>query len=414
MLPQFVFSITYLLLLLSSTQFGCASAFVAVQTLEIGVKAVGWPHEQNELQDIDTAVTPLVCALCSTQTSGESDVGCSSRLTHVGEDTLALHIYAVTSNLKDFFTVSTAFRNWGETNADPLLSVVTDAAIQKSKIVRTKLAKIQSRYSVPCRDKSVSQLLPICSTTENCKVSILITGLEGTVGETVCPHVPVPCESYLVSQTVEDNRNEVIIKDLANALEIVIAFVDDVRNGRAKATRVELLHGNQSAQLYASNEGDLYEYPIDSTQVCNRDDSLWLLLLLVLLFFILLVFRYSWRAGHRRSKKKERQAIIDDELRIQQERFNSNTVMGPQEMHYVEQPYTASGGGFAVEDYNAEQSRWQMQHQQEVPDYVEQYTPMASGGLPEETVMYTDESGMVYVYTQGACDEAVLNTADQA
>ncbi|KAH9588818.1 hypothetical protein LSM04_000005 [Trypanosoma melophagium] len=292
-----------------------------VHIINLTLVTFGWPETEEELAKLDKVVGSVVCPLFSSSdgTSSAMNMGlCSSFLREVKQDRIALHVRAETSSFAESYAASRTSLAWLDGNTNELLDTVTKAvseALGSKLVVPTQL---DGTYIVPCRGtNSTREVLPLCSSSNNCMASIVVEGLEGSVTDIFCSYVPTPCERHVVSSTLTNGEIMINIKDVNNALEIVLQFTGAVRNSTVHATRVQLYSHGRLAQLYAKNENQLYARPIKMVPHCSAMTALWMFSLIGIVFILLILSRYVWWKGRHTAKKKERKIIIEEEMRAQ-------------------------------------------------------------------------------------------------
>ncbi|ORC87285.1 uncharacterized protein TM35_000232560 [Trypanosoma theileri] len=297
-----------------------AASQADVHIVNVSLMTFGWPQEDAQLTALNKVVGSAVCPLFSGgNVSSDMSVGfCRAFLRSVALDRLALQAQADTSSFADSLQASRAALAWVEGNTSELLETVTTAV---SEALSTKLVvptQLGGTYIVPCRGtNSTREVLPLCSSSNNCMASIVVEGLQESVTDIFCSYVPTPCGDHVVSGAFSDDTIMINITNVKNALEIVLQFTETVRDLSVHATRVELYSQGRLAQLYAKNENQLYATTIKSIPHCDPTTGLWMFSLIGIVFILLILSRYVWWRGRHTAKKKERRIIIEEEMRAQ-------------------------------------------------------------------------------------------------
>ncbi|AAQ16054.1 hypothetical protein, conserved [Trypanosoma brucei brucei TREU927] len=314
----------FFLLLLTGQALLChfhqpAAAVVGLQEANMTLEARDWSQDSAVLDTSVKVVTSTVCGLInSTEEISIPNGWCVAFLTPMAPGKLTLNIHAETSNVRDFVTVSDTFRYWVGDDSKDLMDRITEAVNRELGVQYSTLSKLSGVYSSPCRSSKVNEMLPLCNSTRNCKTVLSFEGLKSNVTEFLCARVPKPCEKHVQTEEVWGGNVEIIIEGVKNSMEIAIDLVAEVREGNFSAERIELLQDERAAQLFASNELKMYDYPLIDEKKCASGNDLWLLLIAVPLILLLFSFRYIFGIGRRSGKHIERNAIIDDEVHGQQ------------------------------------------------------------------------------------------------
>lgn len=316
---EFVLPCTFFfLLLLLCGQTRRAAGLVDVHVANLTIATLGWKGPTEKLKSTTPKVTSVVCKpLTAITDASQSASTCGGFLAASEGRSLFLHMYAETVSLADSLAVSEAFRGWAEGDATELLhdiSVIV-SSVEDPPVVQ--FSKPHGTYTMPCRGANSKEVLPLCASTSNCQTTLLVDGLDGDPGQFFCSRLPTPCERYILFNVTLEGQTLVTITNIANTLELALLFTDNVRQSLLHASRVYLLENGRTAQLYARDENKTYAKPIKAVPQCGAMTSLWLFSLIALFPILCFVFCYFWRRGRRNAKKEERQAIVDDEMRLQ-------------------------------------------------------------------------------------------------
>nr|CCC89583.1 conserved hypothetical protein [Trypanosoma congolense IL3000] len=369
------------------------AADVGVQVVNMSLTAVGWAQEAEVLVNYTPHVTSAVCdAMVANPGQVEDGRSCVAFLAPVGPNELSLHMHVETSIVKDFVTVGETFRHWAGDGAGEVLRRITDAVNRAESTSYPVPAGTDGSYFSPCRGEKTKAALPLCSSTQNCKTVVVVEGLEGDVADLLCPNVPEPCGEYIKREELWDGRVEISIEGVKNSLEVAVRFFALLREGSVRARKAGLVQNGRTAQLYALDEMNVYDYPLIDNAKCQANNDWWLLLFAIPFFLLLFLFRYIFGIGRRVGKRIEREAIIDDELRGQCVNLGSGPLQ-PRELHTVAPHYLAGGAEELTSRYDSNDMYRKQDGQRHGGEVPQPFTPACTEGS-DEAVLRPPEVSM--------------------
>lgn len=302
----------------------------------------GWPTTIAELGELTPVVTSSVCeSLPSTVRA------CLAFLMPVSTSVVGLQLSVQTATAEDSYVVYTSLLSWSRNVNLPLEALQASCAQALNNMALDRLTYQTGQYRMPCRNSGVYSFLPVCQAGEVPNTVAYIANATGSTSLSsyfegkICAGV-ADCSSVSIVVTPPASVFEYTIVNITNAgsaLEAVLSYVADVRAAYRQslansgvivttepgdpaagvsATAVQMREDGMTATLFSTTENARFneEYPV--TPSCDTNTGLWALVLLVLVPLLMLTYLWVHYRGRKRSKKRQRKLIIEDEMRIMQ------------------------------------------------------------------------------------------------
>lgn len=299
-----------------------------VMNMTLSGALTGWPDSTEGLAVVTTAATTTMCAQLPATVQG-----CTAFLIRVRNGFLALQMSAQTFTVADASATYTTLSTWASGGGDPPLTALRDAAATALGVASTDLDRLayeNGDYRMPCRSPAVYDFLPVCQADEVPQSEVYVLNATGTapadyirasicVGAADCSNVNV----NTVAPVVAGGFTMVNITGAGSALDAILAYVAAVRAGtEAQAAIVQMRYDGMTATLYSNTETQRYGSELAPTVVCSATEGLWALAFIAIPVLCVIVYHLVYRRGRRRTKKRQRRLIHDDELRIMQRYAN--------------------------------------------------------------------------------------------